>query len=67
MASVEEFSIVSSSTLHGRNVMQMFEAVVKESQDLYCYQVSPSESVFELLCQYLEPRRQELLRAASAA
>ena len=67
MADLEEFSIVSSSALHGKNVTRMFEVIEKRAQDLYCYQRESPEAIFELLCQYLEPRRQELLRAAGAA
>jgi hypothetical protein len=67
MSSVEEFSIVPSSTLHGQNATRMFEAIEKRTQDLYCYQTESPEAIFELLCQYLEPRLQELLHAAGAA
>jgi hypothetical protein len=67
MADLEEFSIVSSSALHGQNATRMFEVVEKRAQDLYCYQRESPEAIFELLCQYLEPRRQELLHAAGAA
>ncbi|WP_284620811.1 DMP19 family protein [Aquabacterium humicola] len=67
MASVEEFSIVSSSTLYDQKIVDMLQAITKRASDLYLYQTPPSEAIFELLCQYLEPRRAELLQAASAA
>ena len=67
MASVEEFSIISSSTLYDQKIVDMLEAITKRASDLYLYQTPSSEAIFELLCQYLEPRRTELLQAASVA
>jgi len=63
----ELYEIVSFADLHGPQATAMVAAISKIADELYVGKPHSHERVFELLCDYLEPRRTELMGALSAA
>ena len=63
----EPYEIASFAEVHGRQATAMVAAISGIADELYVGNPHSEERVFELLCDYLEPRRTELMEALSAA
>lgn len=64
-ANTTEFEITSFSELHGEELSEMADLIVRESRKLYVYD-RPAEQVFDLLSAYLDRHRDEFLASLEA-
>jgi hypothetical protein len=63
----QPYAVTSFTELHGEAAGRMASEVTEKAAELYLYNAANGERVFDLLCTYLEPRRNELLEALRAA